>query len=149
MSAIASEVHPDYPESDRVFLDRLGLFAKGCMVLESGRGIDGYFISHPWHRHTPVPLDTELHQLPHDPDCLYLHDIALRQTVRGSGASQTAIAHIEQLAREHDLNLVALVSLPAATRFWHMAGYETRPCDGLQSYGDDTAYMERNVNSLR
>lgn len=149
MAALAREVHPDYPERDTVFINRLGLFPEGCMVLRTRHTIQGYLISHPWHRHSPIPLDTELGQLPLDADCLYLHDIAIRPAARGSGAAQNAIAYIEQLARQHSLNTIALVSLPAATRFWHRAGYEARPCDGLQSYGDDVAYMERDARSLR
>jgi GNAT superfamily N-acetyltransferase len=96
-----------------------------------------------------VPLDTELGQLPQEADCLYLHDIALRRTARGSGAARDAVGRVEQLARQYGLDAVALVSLPSAKGFWQKVGYAPQPCRGLQSYGDGVSYMERDLSGLR
>ena len=46
---IAAVVHPDYPEDEAVFAERLRLAPSGCHVLADLAGaLLGYLVSHPW-----------------------------------------------------------------------------------------------------
>ena len=75
--AIADEVHPAFPEDAEVFVERLRLYAAGCLVFSTGEGIAGYTVSHPWRAMDPPALNSRLGELPDHPETYYIHDIAL------------------------------------------------------------------------
>ena len=67
---IANKAHPDLPERDQVFAERLKLFPKGCLALveiESGE-LHGYAISHPIRCRQPPALNSFLGEVASDAD---------------------------------------------------------------------------------
>ncbi len=92
LMSIAAVAHPSYPENEAVFAERLFLFPAGCRALVGVDGrLHGYVVSHPWRDATPVPLNTLLAALPPQPTTLYLHDLALLPTARGTGAADEVV----------------------------------------------------------
>lgn len=145
VSRIAAEVHPDFPEDDAVFAERLGLCPDGCLVLVRGDDLAGYVVSHPWVTGSCPPLNALLGSLPADTDSFYIHDLALLPVARGSGAAAIVVDALKELARAAALPLIGLVAVNNSSGFWCRQGFES--ADGsamaakLASYGDDARYM--------
>lgn len=59
---LADKFHPDLPESEQVFAERLKLFPEGCLALVDSESDElyGYAISHPIRRRQPPALDSLL-----------------------------------------------------------------------------------------
>ena len=149
--AIAAAIHVAHPERDAVFAERLALHPAGCMILHRDDAVLGYAIAHPWRRNAPPALDTLLGALPRDPDCLDLHDVAVRPGGRGQGAAPRLLRHLEALARDLGMPRLALVAIPGTDRFWRRLGFvaveerdRATPGDG---YGDGAILMERPVRA--
>ena len=141
---IAAVAHPAFPEDEAVFAERLRLFPDGCRALVGARGrLHGYVLSHPWQEALPVPLDTLLADLPARPGTLYLHDLALLPTARGSGAAGEVVRDLLGLARGLGLHSVSLVAVSGSAGFWGRQGFVARETAApeLRRYGDDAVFM--------
>ena len=76
--AIAAVVHPDYPEDEPVFAERLRLAPEGCHVLAGeGGALQGYLVSHPWPAGAVPALNSLLGAIPPGTVNWYIHDLAL------------------------------------------------------------------------
>jgi GNAT superfamily N-acetyltransferase len=150
IEAIALQVHAAYPESDAVFLERLALYPQGCHVLVRGASIDGYVLSHPWHRDSPPGLDSLLEALPADPDCLYIHDIALLPGARGHGDAAIIVEQLAALSKRERLPALALIAVSGTSDFWSRQGFVAQHAPKLAtklaSYDADARLMLRRVN---
>ena len=149
--AIAAEIHVAHPERDAVFAERLRLYPAGCMILGRAGATLGYAIAHPWRRAAPPALDTLLRALPWDPDCLYLHDVAVRPDARGKGAARTLLRRLDALARDIGMPRIALIAIPGTARFWRGLGFvvveDPDPALSGDGYGAGAARMERPVRA--
>jgi ribosomal protein S18 acetylase RimI-like enzyme len=149
ISAIASRIHPDLPESPEVLAEKMRLYPDGCRVLVAGDEIAGYGLSHPWKQHRIPPLDALLERLPEDADCLYLHDVAVLPDSRG-GVARSYVADVERLARVSGIATLALVSVYATQPLWQRLGFRPVTADAalrakLASYGEGATYMLRDL----
>jgi GNAT superfamily N-acetyltransferase len=149
LMAIAAVAHPSLPEREAVFAERVRLFPAGCRTLAGGDGrLHGYVLSHPWRAATPVPLDTLLAALPPQPTALYLHDLALLPTARGTGAADEVVLYLLELARGLGLHCASLVAVSGSAGFWDRQGFlasDAVAASRLQGYGEDARFM---VHSL-
>lgn len=143
---LASRVHPDLPESEAVFAERLLLFPRGCLVLPCGDGIGGYAVSHPIRRFEPPALNRLLAALPGDADDYYIHDVAVAPERRGGGHAAAAIGMILDLARPYET--ASLVSVYGTARYWSRFGFAPADRDmgaKLAPYGPGAVYMLRRT----
>lgn len=138
VNAVADVVHVNYPEDPAVFTNRLALFAPGCLMAEEDGVVLGYCIAHPGTIGEPPPLDTVLAALPDGADCLYIHDVALLPAARGRHLGVALARLLEDVARAHGFDRMALTAVNNSDGFWGALGYEPRPCAKLDSYGDAT-----------
>ncbi|MBY4638937.1 GNAT family N-acetyltransferase [Gluconacetobacter entanii] len=148
VQALAGRIHPSYPEDAAVFAERLALCPAGCLGLhEDGKRLAGYLLSHPWRLRAPPRLNTLLHALPPDPDCWYVHDIAIAPALRGQGATTRALALVEHAARRAGLHRIALMATGQAVGFWRRQGFAPVPSDAgaAASYGDGAMPLSRAV----
>lgn len=149
--AIASVVHPLFPESRAVFADKLHLHADGALVLESAGRAVGYCLAHPWHRNQLPPLNTLLGTIPATADALYLHDLALLPEAHGAGAGAAAIAMSLARAAMLHLDRVCLVAVNGSMPYWARHGFVVIDSAALQaklsSYGNEARFMVRTVLS--
>lgn len=136
--AIAEVVHVNYPEDPAVFANRLELFAPGCLMAEEDGQMLGYCIAHPGTVGDPPPLDTVLAALPAGADCLYIHDVALLPAARGRHLGVALARLLEDVARAHAFDRMALTAVNNSDGFWGALGYQPRPCAKLASYGEAT-----------
>ncbi len=147
VSRLAEVIHPDYPEEDAVFVERLRLYPQGCRVFERHEKIVAYIVSHPWRDRRPPALNELLGKLPAAPSTYYIHDIALLPGARGSGAAAQVVAALVEQARVERLPSLSLVAVNGSERFWRRQGFETLDipalAEKLRSYSDDARFMVR------
>lgn len=149
VSAVAAEVHPDFPEDAAVFFNRFSLHRQGAYVFENGTTTLGYAITHPWNSFDIPPLNTILAALPDRPDNYYIHDIALVNAARGSGAASKIITIVVDHAGQLGCQTISLVAVNGSSVFWYRHGFETvdRPelVEKLKTYSDDACFMLRQL----
>jgi GNAT superfamily N-acetyltransferase len=148
--AIAAIVHPDYPEDEVVFVERLRLVPDGCHVLAGDDGaLKGYLVSHPWPAGVVPALNSLLGSIPQGVANWYLHDLALLPAARGSGAAGMIVAAIARYAAETGHTSLALVAVNGSTGFWRRQGFREVHDPALDrklaSYDDAARYMRRDL----
>lgn len=147
--AVAAEVHPDYPEDEAVFAERLRLSPEGCLCLAHGERLAGYVVSHRWTARTPPALNSLLGAIPPAANDWYLHDIALLPGARGTGAAGLAVEKLVALARDAGCARLALVAVNGSSSFWRRQGFrvvhDASLARKLASYDDAACYMERDL----
>ena len=146
---ISEAIHVHLMEEQRIFLEKFNLFPEGCLVLEHGGTVAGYSISHPWRlRHIPA-LNQLLSSLPANPDCLFIHDLAVLPRARGLGATYGLMEIIEKLAGKRAIPYLALVSVYGTYPLWGRFGFEVVTDDALaeklETYGNKARYMVRRL----
>ena len=149
LSQIADNLHPDLPEREQVFAERLKLFPDGCLALVGAEGgeICGYVISHPILRAQPPALDSLLGKIASDADQYYIHDLVIVPELRGHGFTWGCISKIlTTVAKRH--RTTSLVSVYGTTSFWGRFGFVPEEVGEamkkkLLEYGDDATYLER------
>ena len=151
---IAATVHPDLPERAEVIAEKIRLCPDGCRVLVGDGKIAGYGLAHFWTLHTIPPLDEFLSSLPPSPDCLYIHDIAVRPASRGGRVADAYVDGITELARSAQITHLALVSVYDTALFWARLGFRIVAPDAalrtkLTSYGQGAAYMIADLDRRR
>lgn len=148
LCAVAGAVHPSLPERPEVFARKLELFPRGCRAFAGGERLLGYAIAHPWRLFSVPPLDGMLAVLPAEPDCLFIHDVALLPAVRGAGASLEYLDYAAGLARALGLPALALVSVYGTHALWGRHGFKD-DCGAaaakLAAYGRGARYMVRRL----
>jgi hypothetical protein len=142
---ISKKVHPQLPEKVEVFEEKLKLFPAGCKKIMFNGHISGYVISYPWNINHIAPLDSFLICLPKNPDCIYIHDIALLPEARGYGMVYKFITEIMKIALYQNIHNLALVSVYDTTSLWKQYGFQIITNDTLgkkiESYGSTATYM--------
>lgn len=148
--AVAEVVHPDYPEDEAIFSERLRLFPDGCLVLAGEDGLRGYVVSHPWLRAAPPALNSLLGGLPAHAGCFYIHDLAMLPGARGNGAGGMIVANLLEIAVRAGLPCLALVAIGGSSGFWRRQGFrelhDPALAAKLASYDDAARYMERDLD---
>ncbi len=87
-----------------------------------------------------------------EPDCLYLHDLAVCPQARGMGLGPLLVEHALSQARCERLAWAALVSVQGSQDFWRRQGFATSRLDdpvqalALSSYaGGHASYMAQEL----
>lgn len=149
VAAVAARVHPDYPEDDAVFAERLRLYPAGCLVVAGAQELLAYAVSHPWHRLRPPALNSLLGALPAAPSTYYIHDVALLAQVRGGGTGTALVARLVAQARSAGLAELSLVAVNGSDGFWRRQGFadvdEPALADKLASYDAAARLMVRRL----
>lgn len=148
--AVARTCFPDHFEARECFEERLALFAQGCFSLACGDEVKGYLIAYPWPAGAIPPLDSLLGGLPEGRESFYLHDLALHPDVQGRGHARPAVERLANALRKAGGRRLALVSVNDSVPFWQAMGFRPEPVveavtRKLESYGDGSAYMTRDL----
>ncbi|WP_285295394.1 GNAT family N-acetyltransferase [Aureimonas altamirensis] len=146
VTALADRVHPGLPERPEVFANRIGLFADGAIVLDTGEAIVGYGVAHPIERLSPPPLDTILDGLEPAADAFYIHDLVVAPERRGRGEARQGIERLLAIAAR--LPVTTLISVYGTGPFWARFGFtaidDAALAAKLAAYGPDAIYMQRD-----
>ena len=143
---VADMVHPDLPERDCVFTERVKLFPEGCLVLVEGQEVCGYAISHPICEGQPPELDSLLEEMATDASQYYIHDIAILPRFRGQGLAAECVNKLLNVANHYPTT--CLISVYGTTAFWGHFGFIAEPVDAslsekLRHYGQDAIFLTR------
>ena len=146
---IGNVTHVAFQERAEVFAEKYERFSEGCFVLVQKGAVVGYCVSHPWRLYSVPPLDTFLGPLPAHPECLFIHDVVVLPQARHGGAPGALIEIIATVARQRDIDLLALVSVYNTHPLWARHGFQivSDPSlsEKLKSYGNLAKYMVRRL----
>ena len=134
------------PESDESLHAKLRASQSTCFVASLGRDTVGYLIALPWAFSSPPPLNATTCQLPHTPDCLYLHDLAVSPDARKFGTGRALVEAFLTRLRASGLGRASLVAVQNSVPYWERYGFRAVPLSAplqarLSSYGESVAYM--------
>ncbi|RJQ35315.1 GNAT family N-acetyltransferase [Candidatus Parcubacteria bacterium] len=142
---IARQIHPTLPERVEVFEEKIRLFPEGCCKFVEAENIVGYGISHPWKLFSVPPLNQLIGSLPDNPDCIYIHDVAVLPEARGHNAAGSFVEIITKLARRMHIQKLSCVSVYGTEALWSRFGFQAASTETmgskLNSYGNGTKYM--------
>jgi len=145
LARIAAEVHPDFPEEDAIFAERLALAPDWCFALSDGKRLIGYVLSHPWVG-PPPKLNSLLGTLPSPATMAYVHDLALLPVARGGGHGIAIVNQLILLAKSSNISTMALVAVSGSAPFWERHGFRALPpSPDLASYGPDARFMRLDL----
>ena len=118
-----------------------------CLIAEVDGDVVGYLIALPWRFASPPELDASACTLPANPDCLYLHDLAVAPVARGFGVGKSLVAAFFAALRDLGLARASLIAVQSSAPYWEGIGFRpaalTEPLkEKLASYGPKARYME-------
>ena len=148
LACVADKIHPDLPEGDEVFAERVKLFSGGCLGLMESESDElcGYVISHPVKYLQPPALNSLLGEIASDADQYYIHDLAILPELQGLGFARECIDKLLAIAKHYPT--ACLISVYGTQQFWGRFGFVPVQIDDvlkkkLLDYGDDATYLER------
>ena len=146
VNKIADKVH-SLTESADVFNERFALFPQGCFVLRHGKQVVGYAITHPWKFGYVPALDSLIDKLPSEPNCLFLHDVAILPRFRRHKALTILMRLLFKGVSKLRLDGIALVAVYETDSIWRRFKFaeiaDARLTKKLTAYGDTARYMMR------
>jgi len=124
--AIHAEVYPPgLQENPATFEDKLSLRPVGAFGVFLDKFLCGYVIAHPWSADRAVPLGLVRTLLPEKPDCLYIHDLAVRPSFRGRGIARLLVDRVFEFGNSLSLRTCALMAVQSSESFWSSFGFMT------------------------
>ncbi|SEP59664.1 Predicted N-acetyltransferase YhbS [Devosia sp. YR412] len=148
VETIAAIVHPAFPEDLAVFAERQRLYPAGTQLLEMNGQPAGYILSHPWIFGDLPALNAQLGSISANADTYYVHDLALLNAARGTGAAAMIVGDVLRHARLAGFPSVSLVAVNGSLPFWYKHGFRAvaapQLADKLASYEPAARLMSRS-----
>ncbi|SFU59266.1 Ribosomal protein S18 acetylase RimI [Polaromonas sp. YR568] len=136
----ASSYHPHYLEDDATLAARLRECADTSWVAEGPGGLLGaYLVAYRSVLGKVTPLGAHFDPPP-QPNCLYLHDLAVAAHAAGQGLGPALVRQALALARREGLACSALVSVQESQAFWRRLGYGAQALDDAQQQAHLASY---------
>jgi len=149
VSMIGNGIHVNFFEDPGIFAERYALYPRGCYVLESVNGIQGYIVSHPWYFKKPPALNTLLQSIPQSAETFYIHDVALLAVARGRGYASQIVLRLIEHAQGAGFPNMSLITVNNTRNFWQKHGFrlveDLSLAAKLQTYENDAHFMVRNL----
>lgn len=143
-------------EDEAAFASRLEVGGALCSVAErGGAGRNGeifaYCLAHGWRAGSPPTLGAVL-QLSDAAQVLFIHDLCIAASARGSGAGRCMAEHCCEAGRAAGLTRAELVAVSGAAPFWRSMGFTDGVPDAalrvkLAGYGADARWMWRDLGA--
>ena len=122
-----------------------------CLVAESAAGVVGYVIAIPV-RYPDLPaLNAPTFQPATAADTLYIHDLAVADAGRGTGAGRALVRSAIDAAKGRGLASACLVAIQGSMPYWEQFGFEKvaappdRVAAKLASYGPAAQLMRASL----
>ncbi|HEX6735247.1 MAG TPA: GNAT family N-acetyltransferase [Azonexus sp.] len=136
------------PESADSLLAKLRASPATCFIAVRAGAPLAYLIALPWRFASPPRLNAAHCRLPPEPDCLYLHDLAVAPPARASGAGRELVEMFLRCLHDRQLGRATLVAIQDSAPYWARYGFRAVPPSPslqakLASYGEDVQYMAR------
>ena len=128
--------------------------ADSCFLASRNGAALAYVIALPWQSAHPIALDSPSCTVPESTDCMYIHDMAVCASARGSGVGRRLLSMVQAATDARSLSRQCLVAVHGAAAFWERHGFRrlegnARIAAFLAPYGSEAVYMERLVPSAK
>ncbi len=138
------------PESETSMRAKLLASPATCFVATLENTVAGYLISLPWEFANPPALNAEQCTLPENPDCLYLHDLAIAPHARSAGGAPALVNKFLAQLPILQLQRASLIAIQNSAAYWQRYGFQqVEASESLQkkliSYGGNIGYMEMMI----
>lgn len=150
--AVQSECYTSIePESRECVEAKFAASPRTCFVAFSKGETSGYLLSFPWKLGHPPGLDETTCLIPQNPDCLYIHDLAVAPMFRCHGVSQALLSRWREETNRLGFRRACLVAVQNSLKFWHKHGFfgveldEIKHTKMVQAYGGEAEYMESQI----
>ncbi len=130
----------DIPESAQAFLSKLQASPATCFVATRGQQLAGYLLALPVTPPDLPALDARHYRVPEQPDCLYLHDLAVDPAARSQGTGQRLIGQFWTTARQLALPRTLLIAIQGSAPFWARHGFCPEPATSAALYQKLASY---------
>lgn len=111
-----------YLESSEAIAQRFNVSPETAWVAELHGDVCAYLVCY-WSRVGKInPLNAQF-QRSDDANCLYLHDLALLNSVQGFGIAKLLINVAEECAKDRAVSAMALISVQNSKQFWEKFGF--------------------------
>ncbi len=105
---------PELGESLESFQKKFSFYPPGflgCFVADT---LVGYIVGHPWKGDGVVPLNYDFAHPVEEPDCFYIHDVAVIHEHRGKSYSKFLFNSILEIGRDEDFRKFMCVAVSDA-----------------------------------
>ena len=139
------------PESRESLQAKLQAAPDTCFVAVADQQPVAYAIAVPVAFPELPVLDQPHCDPPPHADALYLHDVAVSPTLRGSGAAGALVRRVMDAARHGQWRQMCLIAIQGSSSYWARHGFrEVAPREmaaKLASYGADARFMWRGAEA--
>ncbi|MCQ9616074.1 GNAT family N-acetyltransferase [Paenalcaligenes niemegkensis] len=138
-------------EEETVISVRLDTAPDTAWVAQAGQGLQAYLVTYPSRLGALTALG-ENFQCAADPDCLYLHDLAVLSAAKGTGMGLALINKAIRYAEDQGYPFSALISVQNSVGFWQRQGYSVveklspQQQARLATYTGPAYYMSKRLN---
>lgn len=121
---VQAECYPTtMQEAAQTLHSRLKAAPGSAWVALDAEGICAYLFTYPSTTGNITPLGGGFH-VPENPDCLYLHDLAVAKRAHGQKLGPALVTVALEAAKARGLPYSSLVSVQDSRGFWQRLGYE-------------------------
>jgi GNAT superfamily N-acetyltransferase len=136
-------------ESAEAFASRLDLPGSYCLAAKRTGVLVAYLLAHPWSGQDPPAIGAIL-AAPPISDVLYIHDLVVSPTERGSGAGRELVLRALELAARDGLPAAELIAVEGAASYWRTLGFADAELSGergkkVAAYGPGARWMARSI----
>lgn len=122
---IQSESYPkELLEDEDVYTSYLKRFSSGAFGLFENNFLSAYCFSFPYFRGYSITYPQDGIPLPSQPNCYYLHDMAIDPKYRGFGLSSILFREIESIAIQNGFDVLSLTSVNNRRNYWEHQGFK-------------------------
>jgi ribosomal protein S18 acetylase RimI-like enzyme len=114
---------PELNEGEAAFFYKLKISPNTCIGAYIDKQICGYLFAQPYKFGEIIPLDKSTHQIPEDPDCMYIHDLAISQDSKKKRIGTMLYQAIEKQSIKAGFRAITLVSVQDSGKFWEQQGF--------------------------
>ena len=140
-------------ESRESFLAKLEASPATCFIAAVAEAPVGYLVAVPAEEGSPPPLNDPIYAVPRTANALYLHDLALHPTARGTGAAAALVAAYFDALEQSKACFGCLTAVNQSRGFWERHGFRSASVADLgagrmDTYGEGAQYMRVRVGEV-
>ncbi|ONF97333.1 Acetyltransferase (GNAT) family protein [Sphingomonas jeddahensis] len=136
-------------EHERAFASRITLAGSCCLAATRDGVLIAYLLAHAWPSRAPPSIGNVLAD-PVVGEVLFIHDLAVSLTGRGTGVGRQLVLRAFDLAARDGLERAELIAVEGAAGYWQRLGFTSPevPAESagkVAAYGAAARWMERDI----
>ncbi|NJK93965.1 MAG: GNAT family N-acetyltransferase [Bacteroidales bacterium] len=97
-------------------------FARYLFVATINNSVIAYLAAHPWKMRIQPPINT-IYSIIEDPNCIYIHDIAINKQYQKTGLGQKLVSKLFKAGTHLGYSSYCLISVQGTRPFWENLGF--------------------------